>query len=320
MGLTNSQYNSIMRSYDDIHHLHQREQADRLRAIYAECPQLESLHSEITVLSAAMARLRLSASGDYAETAAKRAALIAKRDEIIAAHSYDLSLHYSCPDCKDTGYVGSRKCHCFLQKSIDVRYEQSGIVKALLKKQCFATFDLNVYSPAPNPLLGGKSNREHMQGILSYCLRYIDDFPSDKKSLLIFGPTGVGKTFLINCIAGALLEKDFTVVYTSAAGLYDVAVRRQADPENCLDMDEYFYECDLLIIDDLGAENLSAFKKSYLLKLINFRLNRNAPSIISTNLNPDELQDYYDERISSRLVGMYEPIPILGGDSRIARR
>lgn len=319
MGLTNSQYNSIMRKYDDTRHFHQRELAQRLARIYAECPRLKDIHEQLTEAGASMARAKISAdSKELAQALSLRRQLQKERDSLLAAHGYDLDLHYTCPDCRDTGYIGSRKCHCFRQQCINLQYENSGIWRSVLEQENFSHFDLRVYSDRPNPLLRGKSNREHMKQICRICREYAQNFPGNGRSLLIFGPTGVGKTFLMNCIAKEVMDRGFAVVYTAVSDLYDIAARKHTDPGSCFDMDEYLFDCDLLIIDDLGAENLSPFKKSYLLNIINSRLNRQQPAIISTNLNPDELQDYYDERISSRLVGSYEPIPILGNDIRVS--
>ena len=186
-----------------------------------------------------------------------------------------LELTYSCPDCHDTGFIGDKKCHCFKQAMVDLLYRQSNI-HDVLKRENFDTFDIRYYSDTKNRSLG-VSPRENIQAVLSTCHDFIDHFDEQSRNLLFYGDTGVGKTFLTNCIARELLDASHTVIY-------------------------YILDCDLLIIDDLGTELNNAFITSQLFLCINERLLARKSTIISTNLSLDELQNEYSERIFSRLV------------------
>ena len=167
MALTNSQYNELMRRYSRIRFQHQHEMEERLRHIYAQCPRLLEISKLLPTSSAALAKAKITGNKAQALNAQMQIdALRRERGALLSSLHYtldDLQPKYSCPDCKDTGYLdGNRKCHCFEQAGISLLYEQSGI-RDRLERENFNTFDINRYSDAPNPLLGGMSNRAHKQ-------------------------------------------------------------------------------------------------------------------------------------------------------------
>lgn len=322
MALTNSQYNELMRRYSRTRFQHQHEMEERLRHIYAKCPRLLEISQQLPTASASLAKAKITGNAQEALKAqASIDALRKERTALLASLHYtlkDLQPKYSCPDCKDTGYLdGNRKCHCFEQAGISLLYEQSGI-RDRLEKENFSTFDINRYSDAPNPLLGGMSNRTHMQRLRLIYEKYACQFEDGSPSLLIFGNPGVGKTFLCNCIAKVVLDRGFSVLYMTAPEFFESAMQRFHSNTNddSNDNDSYALTCSLLIIDDLGTENLTPFVISQLFHVINSRDLAKKTTIISTNLSPDQLQNTYTERISSRLMGQYTAIPIFGDDLR----
>ena len=322
MALTNSQYNELMRRYSRTRFQHQHEMEERLRHIYAKCPRLLEISKLLPTASASLAKAKITGNASEASKAqASIDALRKERTALLASLHYtleDLQPKYSCPDCKDTGYLdGNRKCHCFEQAGISLLYEQSGI-RDRLEKENFSTFDINRYSDAPNPILGGMSNRAHMQRLRIIYEKYAYEFKDGSPSLLIFGNPGVGKTFLCNCIAKVVLDRGFSVLYMTAPEFFESAMQRFHSNSNddSNDNDSYALTCSLLIIDDLGTENLTPFVISQLFHVINSRDLANKTTIISTNLGPDDLKTVYTERISSRLIGQYTAIPIFGEDLR----
>ena len=321
MALTNSQYDELMRRYSRTRFQHQHEMEERLRHIYAQCPRLLEISKLLPTASASLAKAKITGNTDEAINAQMKIdSLRQERSSLLASLHYtldDLQPKYSCPDCKDTGYLdGNRKCHCFEQAAISLLYEQSGI-RDRLEKENFNTFDVNRYSDAPNPILGGMSNRAHMQRLRLIYEKYAYQFKDGSPSLLIFGKPGVGKTFFCNCIAKVVLDRGFSVMYMTAPEFFEAAMQKfNSDNDDSQNHDAYSLECNLLIIDDLGTENLTPFKISHLFHIINSRLLTNKTTIISTNLDPDDIQRVYTERISSRLMGQYTVIPIFGDDLR----
>ena len=325
MNLKNSQYQAIMRQYDlrQLHHRHL--QNLRYQEISGKIPAYSQLEEEIAGLYAGRARSAVLGQPSPDAGSQRQLQLLQDRQKQLlldAGYPADyLELTYTCPDCRDTGFIGSDKCHCFKQAMVDLLYSQSNIHE-VLKKENFDTFDIRYYSEQKDKRLG-ISPRENMQSIVSTCLDFIRHFDEQTRNLLFYGDTGVGKTFLTNCIARELLDSSHTVIYLTAFHLVDIL---QSNTFGSDDMDDsgenmfdYILDCDLLIIDDLGTELNNSFVTSQLFLCINERLLSRKSTIISTNLSLDELQNEYSERIFSRLVSNYEIMLILGDDIRIKK-
>ena len=96
---------------------------------------------------------------------------------------------------------------------------------------------------------------------------------SKPKNLFFYGATGVGKTFLSNCVAHELLEKGYSVIYFTAFQLFDILSKgvfeRDAD---AIAAHQNIFDCDLLIIDDLGAEATNQQMTAFLFELLNDRI------------------------------------------------
>ena len=129
-----------------------------------------------------------------------------------------------------------------------------------------------------------------------------------------------------NCIAKELLKKGKTVLYQTAPVLLESVIdykmsKQKNYSENIL---KSVLESDLLIIDDLGTESLNSMKLSELFTIINTRiLNLNhkiTKTIISTNLNINEIFSKYEERIGSRIAGYYDIYCFFGDDIRFKKR
>ena len=324
MPLTNAQYDSIMRDYSRTRAAHQQE-AEKTRArIIAACPGLDGLLKDIQADSAGLARLRLS--GDTDGAARLEDALAQKRkqrDRLLSSHGFsaaDLEVKYSCPDCRDTGYIGSQKCHCLRQASINLLYEQSRL-KTVLEKENFDHFSLDLYSREPMKELDGKSNYEYMAGVLKECRDYAASFHRGSQSLLFTGETGVGKTFLANCIAREVLNAGYSVLSLSAIEFFDLLAHQIFDGyDQGYEEQSELLSCDLLIVDDLGTEVTNSFTLSRLFHCINTRLLDSRPMIISTNYSLNDLGRVYAERIASRLFSSYRIYRLYGQDIRIMRR
>ena len=325
MHLNNTQYQTIMRSYDlkRQHHRHLLE--ERRRKIEQAVPEYAKCQDLITMISAKRAR---AAAGGRSEAVAdlkdEAEQLKCRMNTLLEENGFspeDLEMTFDCPDCRDTGFIGSEKCHCFKQAVVDLLYQQSNI-RELLKEENFRNFRLDYYSDVPDPGLG-ISPRANMRSVLKICNHFISHFDEEDDNLLFYGDTGVGKTFLTNCIAAALLDSCHTVIYLTAQHLVDLMQEKtfghSEDSELDPDMFGYIFDCDLLIIDDLGTEFNNSFVTSQFFSCVNERLVRRKSTIISTNLSLDDLQNNYSERIFSRLVSKYRILKILGDDIRIKK-
>lgn len=237
--------------------------------------------------------------------------------EMLVSKGYDpeyLNLHYRCPKCKDTGFIGVNKCSCYKQKLIKLYYKNS-LLEDILKEKNFSTFNMNLFSPHK---LGDEkySPRKNMENIYNYTLgEYIPNFNSINTNLLFYGNPGSGKSFLSYCIAKELLDNGFLVVYKTSDQL--ISDLRDVRFNNNYKLNDLLINCDLLIIDDLGAEQTNDFAITELFNLLNKKLLQNKKMLISTNLFLPGITQVYSERIYSRLIGEFKLCKFFEEDIRI---
>ena len=223
----------------------------------------------------------------------------------------DITPKYECLKCNDNGFIDGKICQCLKRKIHTKLLEYSGL--SGFKGHRFSECDLNIL-------------KENTMLDKAYTLAktYVQKFPDVKTPNLIFmGEVGIGKSFLLECIANDLLEKQFFVVYVTAFGLSNTMLKAltlpPAESEAILSP---LIECDLLIIDDLGSEpmfkNLST---SNLFTILNEREVKNLPILISTNLDFEKLEERYGNRLFSRIFNQRKSkvITFKGVDLRIKK-
>ncbi|MDD6039109.1 MAG: ATP-binding protein [bacterium] len=320
MALTNRQYDELMRSYEQKQFHARHIQAERKAKIYAELPELSQIDEAIASFSVKQARLLLDGD-EHALVILKDQLAKAKkrREQILSDAGYtpaDLEPAYECPDCKDTGYIGSKRCHCMLQSSLDLVYRQSNLTN-LLNEENFSHFREDYYSDTLTDPVTGLSARAIIRYAYNEAQNFIRDFDKTHGNLFFYGETGVGKTFLSNCIAKELLDTGHSVLYFSAFALFELLEKCKFDREpEAMARQEDLFSCDLLIIDDLGTELSNSFTVSQLFLCLNERILRKKSTIISTNLGIDQVIDIYSDRTFSRIRSNYSLIKLVGEDIR----
>ena len=326
MVLSNSQYDEIMHEYNRKQFAVKNETDRRTAEVLLAVPQYKNCLDEISEISVAAAKANLRGDNSLSMTLSDRIRTIEETMRKLlldAGYSADyLNPVYFCPDCKDTGYVGNEKCHCFKQAEIDLLYRQSNI-KEIVSRENFSTFSYEYYSDQYTDSTTGLTPRDNMKKVVSLCKDFVKNFPCGE-NLLFYGAAGVGKTFLSNCIAKELLDTSNSVLYLSAIDLFEYFSKKNDYFENSSIDNSYssmqIIECDLLIIDDLGTELVNAFTNSKLFYCINERLLLNKSTIISTNHSLQELISTYSERIFSRISSSYKLIKLFGDDIRIIKQ
>jgi DNA replication protein DnaC len=328
MAISAEHYDTILREYDQRQYAVQRDLTARQEAIYKAVPRLQEIRDELASLQVSKAKLRLAQNAfAQEEISQKIQALIDERNLLLIENGYStdaLSPHYYCKDCKDTGYTAAHKmCHCFKQALIDVMYDQSN-VKNMLKQCNFAHFNLAYYDDKTVDGVTGKTPRQNMEDTVAYCEQYIHQFSTNFRNLLFYGETGVGKSFLSYCIANELLAQSYSVLYLSAIDFSNIMAEAvfntramSTESKNTL---QFIYDCDLLIVDDLGTEITNSVKSSNLFHCLDKRLQNSKSTIINTNLSPREISQTYSDRIFSRIIGNYTCFKITGEDIRKKKR
>ena len=324
MALTNAQYDEIMRGYQNRQLRNRHLTQAKLDDAFQKLPALKSINDTIASLSVDAARKKLQDDHtNYTILKSKIADLRKEKETLLEVYGFDADFFepvYTCKDCKDTGYINGKKCHCFKQEVINVVYSQSNI-KNILSRENFSSFSYEYYSNEDINPTTGLSALETAKRAVKECKHFINDFNNKPKNLFFYGNTGVGKTFLSNCVAKELLEDGYSVIYFTAFQLFDILSKGVFDRDaDAIAAHQNIFDCDLLIIDDLGTEFANSFTTSQLFLCVNERLLRQKSTIISTNLNLNQMVDMYSERTWSRISSNYTLIKLFCDDIRIQKK
>lgn len=324
MALNNSQYDAIFRTYEQKQLKNHNILDKRQKDVYNKVPEISKINGQISYLSVQQGRRLLE--GDESallELKEQIRELSGRKIQLLTEAGYPadyLEPIYDCPDCKDTGYVDNKKCHCFCKAAIDLLYTQSNL-KNTLQKENFDTFSFKYYSDNYVDPKTGLSSLTTIKKAYQVAQEFIETFSTDFRNLFLYGDTGVGKTFLSNCIAKELIDRSYSVIYFSAFELFDTLAKSRFGKDDSADeMNEHIFNCDLLIIDDLGTELANSFTVSQLFLCLNERLLRRKSTIISTNLSLEALANIYSERTFSRITSNYTMLKLTGDDIRIKKK
>lgn len=317
MGYNNSIYKKIYEEYSQKY-LIARERADRnAQELHVAIPEVARIDKALSLTGLAVFSASLS-GGDtaskIAEIREKNKALQERRAFLLVENGYpaDYSdVKYDCTKCGDTGFIENKMCSCMKEALTLAGIESSGFA-SLIKEQSFDNFSLDYYKRNAN-------HYEMMSRNLAFLCEYANNFdPKSSQSILMMGGTGLGKTHLSSAVARGAIEKGNDVFYTGAIDLFSqFEIQRfktySNEPNELI---ERYFECDLLIIDDLGTEMINQFSISTLYNLLNDRLSRKKPTIVSTNLTQEDIQKKYTDRITSRMFGEYKVLFFAGTDIR----
>ena len=332
---------SLLKEYEKKKLREEIEADNRKETLYKKFPRLEKIDNEINNYAISTSKSILAKKQNISTSVESLSSLTDKinslkkeKEEILIKNNIDASYlkpYYECSLCKDTGYIQkdnykTEMCSCLRQKLLDISFNKSNMSN--LDKENFSTFNENLFSDEvnPNKYKFAISPRKNIENIKQKSWEFVQNFDNpDYKNLLFTGNTGLGKTFLSNCIANEVLKIGKTVLYQTAPVLLEniIDYKMSKQKSNMEDVNKSVLETDLLIIDDLGTETLNSMKLSELFTIINTRiLNLNhkiTKTIISTNLNINEIFNKYEERIGSRIAGYYDIYCFFGEDIRFKR-
>ncbi|WP_156627832.1 DNA replication protein DnaC [Clostridium tertium] len=289
--------------------------------------EIERLHPEILELDNSIQKKSLKLSLDILR-GMDESTLNKYRDEItelrfkkceaLVENGYNqdyLNLHYRCSKCKDEGYIGINRCSCYKQKLVNLYYKDSDLKSSLLNNN-FDNFNISLFSTHKLNEQDKFSPRKNMENILKYLTQeYLPNFKNSDDNLLFYGNSGTGKTFLSCCVSKSLLDSGYLVVYRTVDEL--MKNLREIKLENNSVLEDLLLNCDLLVIDDLGTEQITEFTATEFFNFLNKKLLKKRKMIISTNLSLNEISVTYTERIASRLIGNFKLYKFYNEDIRI---
>ena len=324
MKLTNYQHDLLMQRYDNKRIRSRYELDNKLLEVYGKLPRIKEIDEAIASESINAGRLLLSGDESaYLSLNDTIEKLTAEKRMLLTENGYPadyLEEHFECPKCKDTGFIDGEPCECFKAAQTDLMLESTNIKDSLLKEN-FSTFNIELYSDDPEDFDKELrcTPRQNMLSVVEKVKAFIHNFDTDRRNLLIYGNTGLGKTFLTNCIAYEFYLSKHTVMYYTTFTLFDMlskSIKSDSESRNASSYRDSTISCELLIIDDLGSEMSNTFTETQLYSIVNERLRKGLSTVISSNLSPKMLHDRYGERIFSRFMKDYDFIKLIGSDIR----
>ena len=304
----------------------ERDQQLRVNKVYQKIPAIKRIEDDILQVGLSMSKYIIGNPDNYKEILEKakkkiealkiEKAFLMTESNIPADY---MEIQYDCKSCKDTGYTDDgRQCNCLKQALVSRAYKMSN-VENVLQKENFKTFDIEIFRDEAfeNESLTPRENMTEIAGIAE---GFINNFHvNNGENLLFYGTTGLGKTFLCNCIAKSLLDKNKIVIYQTAFTILDIIERhRFGRGDRQFNSYQYnlLFEADLLVIDDLGTEVANTFTNAEIFNIVNTRIIAGKKTIISTNLTPKEISETYTDRVFSRILDKFIPLKFYGHDLR----
>ena len=331
--MSNEILTKLLLDYDKKKQKAELDLEQRKQELFEKIPRLQEIENDLNMFAINTAKNILNGNSSSLDSLNSKVNILKSEKEKILKEnnipSNYLKPHYECKICKDTGYIqtqnsASAMCPCLKQKLLDISYNKSNMSN--LSKENFETFNPNIFSDntEPEKYKLNISPRQNIIAIKSKCIEFVNNFDNpDTKNLLFTGNTGLGKTFMSNCIANELIKNGKNVLYQTAPVLLETVIDNKMNKYKNSKQDEFYknvLESDLLIIDDLGTECLNSMKLSELFTILNTRLlnlnNKVTKTIISTNLNINNIFKNYEERIGSRIAGFYDIYYFFGDDLR----
>ncbi len=222
-----------------------------------------------------------------------------KISEYKKCHNISAFPNYACKHCNDEGFINGQMCNCLKKEISSIMLKESGF-------ETLKCFD---------------DNKDTALAPLYKLMKDWCNKKSEKNLIYIAGPTGVGKTYLLQCMANELINNGKIVkIVTAFAMNQDFKTFQKTGDDEYL---QKYLDCEVLFIDDLGTEPI--YKNVTLENLyiiINERKMRKLSTIVTTNLTLEDIRNRYDERIFSRIIDRQTSITfsIDGEDKRKINR
>ncbi len=293
---------------------------ERRRTLYKKYPELEEIDSAIGELNLKRTLQAISSSSatDDSKTEDKLKELQKQRLALLKKYKRkesDFLPTYDCNRCKDEGFIDKKMCTC-LKKLIANAQKEQYALGDLLERENFKHFDETLFSNDKN--IAKHSTVTQRDVVLLHKERaeeFVHTFPNGD-SLLFIGDTGLGKTYLCNCIAADLLEEGFFVSYYSHVALNTLFKENFSFQKSVEIAEQYadLFQVDLLIIDDL-LEQATDSAVAELFALLDHRLATRKSTIVTTNLSFEQIEEVFGNRIRSRL-STYKKFSFYGDDVR----
>lgn len=325
---------SVLNEYEQKRRKAQMVAESKIKKLYEQFPGLEEIDDELNKFAISKSKSILNGEKNLKKFDLEMRKLKEKKEQFLSEKKIDIGEFkpdYECKICSDTGYIQENNksvmCHCLKQKLLNLSYNKSNLSD--IKNENFDNFNINLFSDEVNAKKYKikTSPRQNIINIKNKCMKFIENFEDmQEKNLFFCGNTGLGKTYMSNAIANEILKRGKTVLYQTAPVLLETVIDGKLNKYKNQNSDEFYKNVltvDLLIIDDLGTENINSMTVNELFTILNTRIlnldNKPTKTIISTNLSIEQIFKIYEERIGSRIAGYYNIFQFVGEDLRLKR-
>ena len=336
--MANKELENILVEYEQKRRIAENKLENRKKELYKKIPRLQEIETDINKISINKTKsillnemtneLKIQLDNTL-NSLKKEKEDILKKAKISIEY---LKPKYECNKCNDTGFINyenkkTEMCTCLKQRLINISYNKSNLSN--LQKENFDNFNENLFSNEvnENKYKMNISPRENIINIKKASINFVKNFENlNTRNLFFTGNTGLGKTYMTNCIANELIKQGKIVLYQTAPVLLETIIDNKFTKYKTTDTNDFYNQvltADLLIIDDLGTEYQNSLKLSELFTILNTRAlnlnNKLTRTIISSNLSIEKIFEVYEERIGSRIAGFYDIYYFFGEDLRLCK-
>lgn len=314
----------IMRGYELKRGIAEEKKYQEIQNVYKNFPKLMEIDKKINFVGFESMRNILKSpqnSKIIKENFEKELSeLKVIRDNIIKENNINPDYNkpdYECKKCNDTGYLSDgKRCECFERELVRINMENAKIGK-MSQTDGFSSFSLEYYKDEKDS--DGQSPKDNMRYCIETAKNFCDNFDDADYNLLFYGNTGLGKSYLSGIITTELIKKGKKVKYIRAAKMFSDYDEYKFHDYSKKEEIEELYNSDLLVIDDLGSENITKNSIAFLFELVNDRLLNEKKILINTNLAMNEFSKAYTVRLTSRIYESFKIFRFEGNDIRIEK-
>ncbi|MBE7058255.1 MAG: hypothetical protein E7387_04040 [Ruminococcaceae bacterium] len=314
----------------------------RKERVYTELPQIKQIDKKINMLGILTVYKAMKRSVNanilkdcpneyfcYSKEEIDNEILLLKQKKVVilkeAGYPGDyMENAFFCRKCSDTGFVLNNGIEISCECRRKLLSEKLKAVSGVPAEDVFSKFDSSLYSETANQEKYGisVSPKVQMEAVYKRCVRFAEEFENPSVNNMVFlGNSGLGKTFLGNCIINALTDKGVSCLYMPSTSLFKPFAPGFYSQEEANELIDFIFNCKFLLIDDLGSEKQTGTRYAELLEILNMRELRGkkelCKTVITTNLSPANLFAHYGERVASRILGGYDILKFAGDDIRL---
>lgn len=250
-----------------------------------------------------------------ARTASEVVSLVGTLGQVLKSEKRSCATHGEYTDhltglgkARSAAWHGCNRCNA-ANRAEDTRREQQSLIRDNLRRSIEGRVGRSCIPRrfSDRSLAGFRVDGEGQASALRICTDYAENFPAHARmgrSLMLLGTVGTGKTHLATAIGNHVIRRlGMTALYLTASSAFRHVKASFGSDSPHTEVQAYalFESPDLLILDEVGVQNVTEFERTVMFELINSRYEAMKPTIVISNRGKDELPTYMGDRVVDRL-------------------